>query len=196
MKLKCLFAGLIIGALIAFGIYYFKRHITHDYNQTIAEYDLRVDSLLTALNQVEVQIDTVEVYIEKIVLQKVVVFEKIKTMPAVNQVALFDSITGDFEPSRIMDSLVITPIQRITKSLEVMVTADLLLQENQLLYQKADLQGQKIETLVKINKENNEIIYFQNLEISRLDERVEKSTELNKWLAGGVGALVLILLIK
>lgn len=201
MKLKCLFAGLIIGALIAFGIYYFKRHtatLTHDYNQTIAEYDLRVDSLLTALNEVEVQIDTVEVYLTKIVEKKVVVVQEIQMLPAIGHVVYWDSLTGNHKPSKLIadSTLVVTPMPRIVHALEVMAVKDLLEQEVELLCDKTELQEQKIETLVKINKESNEIIYFQNLEISRMDDKVEKISELNKWLAGGVGALILMVFIK
>jgi hypothetical protein len=201
MKTKCLFAWIIIGLLIVLGIYLFKRHterVTQDYELRLSEYHLQVDSLKNALNEVEPRIDTVNVYIEKIVLQKVVVFEKLKTMPAVNQVALFDSITGEHAASRIIadSGLVITPMPRIVKALEVMVIADLLSQENDFLYEKLDLQQQKIETLVALNYKHEEMIYVQNATISHLKVSYDTLKESNKWLMYGVGALILMVLVK
>lgn len=202
MKTKCLFAGIIIGLLIVLGIYLFKRHtdrVTHDYELRLSEYHLQVDSLVAALNEVEPRIDTVNVYIERIVERKVVVVQELQTMPAIDQVALFDSITGDkYRPSRIIvdSSLVITPMPRISAALEVMVIADLLSQENDLLYEKLDLQQEKIETLVALNYKHEELIYVQNANISHLKVSYNTLKESNKWLMYGVGALILMVLVK
>ena len=198
---KYFLVGFLLAIVIVGGIYLFKRHtatLTHDYNETISEYQTRVDSLLTALNEVEVQIDTVEVLITKIVEKKVVVVQEIEMLPASGHVAYWDSLTGDHKPSRLIadSTLVVTPMPRVVHALEVMAVKDLLEQEVDLLCEKTELQETKIETLVKINEADNEIIYFQGLEINKLDKSNERLREVNKWLAGGIGALILMVAIK
>jgi len=193
---------LALACLAAIGYYLYKLHtsrLTHDYEQVVQEYHLTIDSLTRALNEFEPQIDTVNVYVDRIVERKVVVVQELVTMPAIDQVVLFDSITGDkYRPSRIIvdSSLVITPMPRITAALEVMVVADLLSQENELLYEKINLQDGKIETLVAINKKHEEIIYVQNAVIHQVETQNKNLKEVNKWLGYGVGALIFMVLVK
>ena len=178
------------------------------YQQQISQHQAAVDSLQLSLDESQGRVDTMYITLTRWRTRYDTIIEQIPTLPPDDQIALFDTYTGDHDHSLLTDTLphapcpmplALIPMPRIEQALVLFTERDKLEGEVQILSQVIIEQGDQISTLHAIIEQKNGHIQVRDAWIETISEDNEvlrKRLTITQWTAGFIIFLLTVVAIS